>query len=44
MIRIAHAVFLHALVPLVTARLGESGRRARSGVLEVLGGILSDEG
>ncbi|GGH34466.1 MurR/RpiR family transcriptional regulator [Microbacterium album] len=41
--RIAHAVLLHALVPLVVERLGPSARAARTSVLEVLGANLSDE-
>ncbi|EPR75733.1 transcriptional regulator [Leifsonia rubra CMS 76R] len=41
--RIAHAVFLHALLPQVAERLGSTGRAARASVLEVLGENLSDE-
>lgn len=40
--RIAHAVFLHALVPRVAARLGEDAVSARAEVLEVLGDNLSE--
>ncbi|AZI58718.1 MurR/RpiR family transcriptional regulator [Nakamurella antarctica] len=41
--RIAHTVFLHALLPQVAERLGAAGRAARDLVLEVLSDNLSDE-